>query len=88
MELIDNKSIVNSTLLLYVQIKRDLLPTPEKSHYLFNLRDVSRVIQGLTVVKPSSLHHPDSLVKLWVHEFQRVFEDRLISEADRKIIRE
>lgn len=67
MELIDNKSIVNSTLDLYTQVKRDLLPTPEKSHYLFNLRDVSRVIQGLTVVKPSSLVTPDSLVKLWVH---------------------
>ena len=65
-----------------------MLPTPEKSHYLFNLRDVSKVIQGLTVVKPSSLVNPDSLVKLWVHEFQRVFEDRLINEDDRKIIRE
>ena len=88
MELIDNKSIVNSTLALYTQVKRDFLPTPEKSHYLFNLRDVSKVIQGLTVIKPSSLVSPDSLVKLWVHEFQRVFEDRLVNESDRQIIRE
>ena len=88
MELIDNKSIVTSTLGLYFQIKRELLPTPEKSHYLFNLRDVARVIQGLTVIKPSALSNPDVLVKLWVHEFQRVFEDRLVCEEDRQMIRE
>ena len=88
MELIDNKSVVNSTLGMYVQIKRDLLPTPEKSHYLFNQRDVSKVIQGLTVVKPSSLVSPDSLAKLWVHEFQRVFEDRLICQEDRQLVRD
>lgn len=67
MELIDNKVIVTSTLSLYNDIKRSLLPTPEKSHYLFNLRDVSKVIQGITVIKANSLFHPDVLVKLWVH---------------------
>lgn len=83
LDLIENKSIVHSTLTLYSDIKRELLPTPEKSHYLFNLRDVSRVFQGLTAVKAAALPTPESLVKLWVHEFQRVFEDRLINEHDR-----
>jgi hypothetical protein len=46
------------------------------------------VIQGITAVKASVLVNQDVLVKLWVHEFQRVFEDRLINEHDKKIIRE
>ena len=73
MDLIDNKSIVNSTLSLYSMARTQFLPTPAKAHYLFNLRDVSKVIQGISMIKPSSLSSPDNLVKLWVHEFQRVF---------------
>jgi dynein heavy chain len=88
MELIDNKSIVNATLSLYEMAKLQFLPTPSKSHYLFNMRDVSKVIQGLSMIKASSLSTPDNLVKLWVHEFQRVFEDRLINEDDKKFIRD
>ena len=67
MDLITNKSIVVSTLNLYSMIKLELLPTPEKSHYLFNLRDVSRVFQGLVLIKQAALSSPEVLVKLWVH---------------------
>ena len=88
MELVLNKSIINSTLSLYAMVRSELLPTPEKSHYLFNLRDVSRVFQGLSLVKQITLTSPEVLVKLWVHEFQRVFEDRLINEKDKLFIRE
>ena len=88
MDLILNKSIVNSTLSLYTMIRTELLPTPEKSHYLFNLRDVSKVFQGLVLVKQATLSSPEVVIKLWAHEFQRVFEDRLINETDRLFIRD
>lgn len=35
--------VVNAAVELYVRVAEDLLPTPAKSHYTFNLRDLSKV---------------------------------------------
>lgn len=40
------KQIVAATLDVYARCQQELLPTPTKSHYTFNLRDVSKVVQG------------------------------------------
>lgn len=39
--------MVGATYEIYIKMCADLLPTPDKPHYTFNLRDISRVIQGV-----------------------------------------
>ncbi len=34
---------------MYHTIRAELLPTPAKSHYTYNMRDLSKVFQGLQV---------------------------------------
>ena len=43
-------SIVKSTVDIYNKITKELLPTPKKSHYTFNLRDISKIFQGVLMV--------------------------------------
>lgn len=40
-------TLVSSVISIYETIRTSLLPTPKKSHYTFNLRDISKVFQGI-----------------------------------------
>lgn len=75
-------AVVDSTIEVYNQIREQLLPTPSKPHYTFNLRDVARVIQGVMRADPKTTTEPRHLTLLWLHEAHRVFADRLINADD------
>jgi dynein heavy chain len=68
---------------MYRRVELELLPTPAKSHYTFNLRDLSKVFQGVMMASVPTIVSKDKLVSVWLHEQARVFRDRLIDEADR-----
>jgi dynein heavy chain len=74
---------VQATLMIYNTIAASLLPTPAKSHYTFNLRDLSKVFQGMLMSDPNNVKEKDSFIRLWAHECLRVFHDRLIDDTDR-----
>ena len=75
--------VVAATLQIYKQIGEDMKPTPLKSHYTFNLRDVSKVICGVCLATKKEVPNSDVLTRLWAHEITRVFGDRLINDEDR-----
>jgi dynein heavy chain len=75
--------VVAATLQIYKQIGEDLKPTPLKSHYTFNLRDVSKVICGMCLCTKNEVPNSEVLIRLWAHETVRVFGDRLINNEDR-----
>ena len=79
--------IVAASIDVYRTVMAELLPTPTKSHYVFNLRDLVRIFQGLCRATPECLPEPVVLVRLWVHETQRVFQDRLVSTDDEDWLR-
>ena len=76
------EQIVRATIRIYKEVTQSLLPTPSKSHYLYNLRDISRVFQGITKAGIKTFGEPNDFVKLWAHECTRVFMDRMTNKED------
>ncbi|KAK2580549.1 hypothetical protein KPH14_007682 [Odynerus spinipes] len=80
------KMVVSGTMDIFLTAISKFLPTPAKSHYTFNLRDFSRVINGILLVPAVRMNDPDKLIRLWIHEVYRVFHDRLIDDDDRETL--
>ena len=93
-------SLTDATISLWDQVRKKLLPTPTKFHYVFNIRELSRVFGGISVAAehsiqykviqnavgaPSKMKSDHYLVGLWRHECERVFEDKLLNSDDKKV---
>ena len=78
--------MTGATLDLYNTIVEKLPPTPAKFHYIFNLRDLGRVYEGVLLASPNLFNTGASIVRLWRNEAMRILSDRLINEADVNIV--
>lgn len=79
--------IVQASLDLYNKIKanKQFLPTPKKSHYIFSMRDITRVYQTISKATFRSFKREQDFVKLWAYESTRVFMDRLVCQEDKDV---
>lgn len=77
---ITGREITDTTIELYNNVIVKMLPTPTKIHYLFNLRDISKVFQGLLRSHKDYQNTKNTFLRLWIHECFRVFYDRLIDD--------
>ncbi|ALC45571.1 CG41497 [Drosophila busckii] len=90
--------LVQVGIALHRRVEYAFLPTAIKFHYIFNLRDLTNIYQGVlnSVGAPVSAggaasgysgtvcSKPAELMRLYVHEASRVYHDRLVDQYDIK----
>ena len=76
---------VDAAIDVYLKVSQALKAIPSKPHYLFNLRDLSRTIQGIQIIEKKECANTNKIVRLCIHEFTRVYFDRLSTEDDEQI---
>jgi dynein heavy chain len=73
--------IVSASIEVFKLACHQLLPTPSKSHYIFNLRDLAKTINGITTLQPTD-ETTQEIWQLWYHENERAYSDRLSEFKD------
>ena len=77
--------ITAASLRLFNFIIEKMPPTPSKFHYIFNLRDLSRIYEGLCTATTDVITSQQEFVRLWRNECDRIFCDRLTTVDDQKV---
>ena len=71
--------IIKATLALHQSVIASFRKTAINFHYEFNIRHLAGVFQGLLLAQPNQFQDPEKLVRLWIHESERIYGDRLVS---------
>jgi len=90
--------LTRATIDLWNIVKKTMLPTPQKFHYVFNMRELSRIFKGILLVRKDIITASSTLgvanckpevflVALWRHESERVFADKMINNKDKDTVR-
>jgi len=73
--IVTGNGLTSMTISLYKHLVISMTPTPSKIHYLFNLKDISKV---MTI---TSNYHRDCVI-LWIFFTFKVFQGLLLSNVE------
>ncbi len=86
--------LVNLSNKIYQGIVDSMIPVPNKCHYIFSLRDIMKVFQGMIKIVPTTYVALGEdldfnkrrllIYKSWINETMRTYYDKLISQEDKK----
>lgn len=74
--------IVESAIQIHESVSTCFLPSAVKFMYNWNMRELTNIFQGLCHAKSEYYIKPAMLARLFVHEAQRVYSDRLVTEEE------
>ena len=75
-------ALIDSTVNITKSVQSSFLPSAIKFTYNWNMRELSNIVQGLCRADADSYTEPLQLVRLWYHECNRVFKDRMVVNLD------
>ncbi len=73
---------------IYQKVLDNFLPSPTKSHYMFNLRDLLKCVHGILQTSPSCYNTASQMLRLFYHESLRVYHDRLVDNQDKNLFKD
>lgn len=62
-------------------------PSAKKFHYQFNFRELAKITSGVLRSVPQAFKTQNHVLRLWMHEVKRTFEDRFINTEDTTLFR-
>ncbi|XP_045149226.1 dynein axonemal heavy chain 9 [Echinops telfairi] len=74
--------LIHLALTFHQRVATAFLPTAVKFHYIFNLRDFANIFQGILFSSVECVTSTLDLVKLYRHEANRVYRDKMVEEKD------
>jgi len=74
--------LIQAALANHEKVVASFRKTAVNFHYEFTVRHLSNVFQGLLFSTPDTFNDVNKLSKLWLHESERVYADRLVTIAD------
>ena len=80
--------IIKAAILLHEKVVAGFKKTAINFHYEFNIRHISNIFSGILQTQPDKFPDVEKVIKLWFHESERIYADRLIEQTHIKVFTE
>lgn len=83
-----SKTLIQASLKLHQRVCARFKKSAKNFHYEFNIRHITGVFQGVLMSTLEKYKDHEKIAKLWLHECERVYGDRLVSPQDLSIYKQ